>query len=162
MCIVRCRSHSSDGVTPLRRLNCLMKFRREQKPQSAEIFSTVSLLSIRRAADRVRENTGKVAIQRGPPVYCVEELDNGTDLHQLIVDPTGSITEERDDNLMEGSVAILLDGYRDESEGSGDALYFDYRAGKPPTRCKIRAIPYYQWGNRAPNQEMRVWLRVRQ
>lgn len=36
----------------------------------------------------VREDAGKVALQRGPIVYCLEEKDNGADLHLLSVDPT--------------------------------------------------------------------------
>lgn len=38
------------------------------------------------ASECVREDIGKAAIMRGPVVYCLEEKDNGKNLHELLVD----------------------------------------------------------------------------
>src|SRR5690606_40928841 len=39
------------------------------------------------AHPKVLENAGKIALQRGPVVYCLEEVDNGKDLHNLVISP---------------------------------------------------------------------------
>jgi uncharacterized protein len=113
-----------------------------------------------RSNSNVREYAGKVAVQRGPVVYCAEEVDNGKGLQELVVDPTAKTILEHDNSLMEDTRIIYLTGYRDKAEG--DALYFEYEADKDFVPCRIRTIPYYQWGNRGDGQEMRVWLRVKQ
>ena len=49
------------------------------------------------ASERVREDIGKAAIMRGPVVYCLEEKDNGKNLHELLVDTEiqASVSEEK-------------------------------------------------------------------
>ncbi|MFW6312670.1 MAG: glycoside hydrolase family 127 protein [Spirochaetota bacterium] len=114
-----------------------------------------------RANPSVPELAGKVAIRRGPIVYCVEDTDNGADLHQLVVEPEVPVRDLRDDALVAGSVVLNVSGYRDAQPVSEGALYDPYRPDSL-SECTIRAIPYYQRGNRDGAQEMRVWLRVRQ
>jgi uncharacterized protein len=109
---------------------------------------------------RVRENAGKVAIQRGPIVYCVEEFDNGADLHALVLDAKREATVRPDGSIVPGSVSLELAGYRETSPDGDDALYAEYGNGPKREPCVIRAIPYYQWGNRKKKQEMLVWLRL--
>ena len=46
-------------------------------------------LLLMEADEKVREDAGKVAVLRGPIVYCLEEVDNGKDLHLLEVNPDG-------------------------------------------------------------------------
>jgi DUF1680 family protein len=134
--------------------------RRWKKDDWVELDMDMEVRFIR-ANDRIRENAGKVAIQRGPMVYCVEECDNGESLHELLVDPAAPVRLERDGALVPGTVVISIDGYRDRAAAGHDLPYFDYEAAGRPTRLRMRAIPYYQWGNRAEDQEMRVWLRVK-
>lgn len=109
---------------------------------------------------RVREDAGKVAIQRGPVVYCVEECDNGADLHALVLDPKREAKVIPDGSIVPGSVSLELSGYREHSPDGDDALYADYGNGPRRDPCAIHAIPYYQWGNRKKKQEMLVWLRL--
>ena len=105
-------------------------------------------IRIIRANSRVREDTGKVAITRGPFVYCLEEADNGRDLHLLRLSPHPKFKLESD--------CITANAYREEQ--SGNALYFDYR--KPRERLqRIRLIPYYNWANRGEG-EMQVFIRI--
>jgi DUF1680 family protein len=112
------------------------------------------------ASVRVREDAGKVAIQRGPVVYCVEERDNGADLHALVLDPKREATAIYDGSIVPGSVSLDLAGFRETSpEGDGDP-YAEYGDGPAREPCVIRAIPYYQWGNRDKGREMLVWLRL--
>jgi DUF1680 family protein len=109
-----------------------------------------------RPHSRIAELAGKTAVMRGPLVYCAEEVDNGKDLHNLLLDTSltaGASTLERTDT----GVVLQLPGYR-ETEHT-DALYGDFRQEDVGEERTITLVPYHQWGNRKPGQEMRVWLR---
>ncbi len=109
------------------------------------------------ADSRVREDIGKVAVMRGPVVYCLEEVDNGKDLHLLSLDVNAEpkVTErEIAGTKIQG---ISLSGFRQEPvymEGRGL-----YRVVKEIKRNPVQLpfIPYYTWANRGEN-EMRVWV----
>lgn len=108
----------------------------------------------------IRADAGKAAIVRGPLVYCVEETDNGAPLASLSLGDIAerNLTERFDASLLGGCVVVEADGQRvDESAWSADRPYQPYRPESTPAR--IKAIPYYLWGNRQPG-EMAVWLRT--
>lgn len=108
----------------------------------------------------IRQLEGRVAIQRGPIVYCLE----GTDHNNIILDriqvDAGSIaagftTEFRPD-FLGGVVVIHGKGELIDDAGWENALY-----RSQPSRMKnidLLAVPYCVWDNREPG-EMRVWLR---
>lgn len=106
----------------------------------------------------IRENIGKVAVARGPIVYCLEEQDNGKDLHLLLVDTK---SEAKVNTLsIQGVNAnqISLAGKRMKPGDStelykkvSDELFVD---------TQLTYIPYYMWANRSEN-EMQVWTRKR-
>ncbi len=103
----------------------------------------------------VREDAGKVAVQRGPIVYCLEEADNGKDLHRLLLPAQSEFTARWQPDLLGGVVTLSCKGLRE----SGDAsrLY----STQPPTAEEEREltfIPYYVWANRGEG-EMTVWVR---
>lgn len=108
------------------------------------------------ADSRVREDAGKLAVMRGPFVYCLEEADNGKDLHLLSLNPKSEArVEEREigGNRIKG---ITLWGFRREPvHVEGQGLY--RIAGKVQERqVPLHFIPYYAWANRGEN-EMQVW-----
>lgn len=108
------------------------------------------------AHPEVRANLGKVALKRGPLVYCFEEADNGPLLGALSVS-TAAKPDVRIEETAWGPVAVVeTSGWREEPEPFGDALY--KRAGKAKRPVALRAIPYYLWGNRGEG-EMTVWIR---
>lgn len=112
------------------------------------------------ADPRVREDLGRVAVTRGPVCYCLEQADNGENLHLLRVDP-GDIDRAivRDIEICgQKMCALELDGYRLELPDEGSPLYADYA---PPREspAKLKFIPYYAWANRGKG-EMSVWVRV--
>ena len=109
-----------------------------------------------RANRRVREAAGQLAVARGPIVYCLEEADNGPELHLLRLDPTGPTETERAEICGERIVAVTTAGVREADEPEG-ALYARHRP-EEPTPVRLRWIPYYTWANRGEN-EMRVWCR---
>lgn len=105
----------------------------------------------------VRENIGKAAIVRGPIVYCMEEKDNGSDLHLCMLNKDTSLTIADCDIDGNKAIKIIADGkrYCDETSSS---LY--YEAGDRQIRdTKLSFIPYYMWANRGEN-EMQVWTRL--
>ena len=109
------------------------------------------------ASTAVREDIGKAALTRGPLVYCLEEADNGKNLHLLSVKAENSF-EISDGKICDTFIKkITAQGVR-ENEQSVDGLYgpLTARRGSDVT---LTYIPYYTWANRGEN-EMQVWTRI--
>ena len=101
----------------------------------------------------VRSNCGRVALQRGPLVYCLEETDNGPKLHDIAV-PRGAELETKPASDLPGGI-VTLTGTAFRRDDRGDDLY---RADPSEYReTRIRAVPYYARANREPG-EMLVWV----
>ena len=92
------------------------------------------------AHERVAEDRGKVALERGPLVYCVEGFDNDGSALDLVVPERARIEVEHLRDLLGGVTVLRLSG--------------EDRAGRPR---RIMAIPYYAWSHRGTG-EMAVWL----
>lgn len=106
------------------------------------------------ANDLVKADFGKVAIQYGPSVYCIEEQDNGKNLHQLFVKCDGAVKLERCEICGEQDIRILVPGLRVRHKGSG--LYHEI-TDVTAEDVELTFIPYRLWNNRGEN-EMRVWV----
>jgi len=107
----------------------------------------------------LRYNAGRLALQRGPLVYCIEEIDNGSKLASLSIKADGTFTTEQNDQLLPGAVVLVGEGYRDAEVVEADELYSAASIPQPEA-AEIRAVPYALWGNRTPG-EMSVWVRYR-
>lgn len=111
------------------------------------------------ASSRVREDTGKAAVVRGPITFCAEEADNGRDLHlfRLDLEARSGIQAAMED-LQGFSVMTLRVPALKEIPAQSHALYSEY---VPPVQEKtaLRFIPYFAWANRGVG-EMRVWFRM--
>jgi len=110
---------------------------------------------------KVRADAGRVAIQRGPVVYCLEEVDNGGTLNGICLPRGAKLRATFEPDLLGGITVITGSAKRhDESKGKADELYRATPLGKPARLrpAKIKAVPYCVWDNRAPG-EMLVWLR---
>ncbi|HJA92959.1 MAG TPA: glycoside hydrolase family 127 protein [Candidatus Eisenbergiella merdipullorum] len=115
------------------------------------------------ADSRVREDIGRAAVTRGPIVYCLEEADNGRDLHLCVLPEDVKTAEEKGDILGVPVVKVTADGLRQKPEPGPDdpkqELYHMYR--KPGyNAAKLIFIPYFTWANRGEG-EMQVFVRVR-
>jgi DUF1680 family protein len=104
----------------------------------------------------IRETVGKVALQRGPIVYCLEEADNGNNLHQLWIDPDHEGHSFYCSELLEGLQIIEMPAFRLGGDNWGDQLYQANIANKLE-KTTARFIPYYAWANRGSG-EMQVWV----
>ncbi|WP_077065060.1 glycoside hydrolase family 127 protein [Gracilibacillus massiliensis] len=112
-------------------------------------------IKVVRANPKVRENAGKVALQRGPIVYALEELDNAEDLHAIKLDLTEKINA-RSDATINGIPFLEGNGVR-EKLSTPNLYTFDQKIEQE--RITWRAIPYSYWGNRGKG-EMIVWTRT--
>ena len=100
-----------------------------------------------KCSNLVRANNGKVAVMRGPVVYCIEEADNGKNLQLLKLCENPDFKYEKP--------FIIAKGTREKIDNS---LYCEYK--KTDTEdCLIKFIHYSQWGNRGEN-EMSVYIRI--
>ena len=107
------------------------------------------------AHPHVRQDAGHIALQRGPVVYCLEGVDNGHDLSDVILPRSAKLTTKFEPALLGGVVVIKGKAQRrDLAEWAGKL----YRPVRPALRSvAIKAIPYAAWANRAPG-EMVVWI----
>ncbi len=114
------------------------------------------------ADERIVDDYGRVAVQRGPLVYCLEQLDQpaGVSLSSVALDlrPTATqFHEEHRDDLLGGVTVLQHKGAVLEKPASQNALYFRYTPEAPRSReIQLTFIPYYAWANRA-GTPMQVW-----
>lgn len=94
-------------------------------------------------------DSGKVAIMRGPVVYCLEGVDNGPNLRDIRIDKKGEFTEKIDTDL--GVLALECKAYRRKPT---KALYAPMSNERIEITAKL--IPYYAFANRGES-EMQVW-----
>jgi DUF1680 family protein len=93
------------------------------------------------AHEKVQDDQGKVALARGPIVYCLEAVDQpGVDLFRLVLPPETDLRAEHRAGLL-GGVTVL----------QGNAL----ADGQRPVT--LTAVPYYAWANREKGA-MTVWV----
>ncbi|MCL5996474.1 MAG: glycoside hydrolase family 127 protein [Chloroflexi bacterium] len=110
----------------------------------------------------VSQTLGRVALQRGPIVYCLESVDNEQlPLDGIIVRGGVPASEmfmpEYRPDLLGGVIVLHGTGGLAGEQPWGNELYRNKTAQYKPVR--LTAVPYYAWDNRAPG-EMRVWLRI--
>jgi len=108
------------------------------------------------AHPQVRQDIGNVALQRGPVVYCLEQVDNPVPLHRILLRREVKLEPHFEKNLLGGVTVIKGEAMVVDDLDWDDMLY-----RTEPSKLKpftITAIPYYAWANREPG-EMRVWIR---
>jgi DUF1680 family protein len=114
-------------------------------------------VEILEAHPAVRQAAGKVALKRGPVVYCVEEVDNGAGIFNVTI-PVETEFSVKKQELAGFKLPILKFPAKRRLAQDNEALYHpvnaDYEA------FEAIAIPYFMWANRGEN-EMTVWLKRR-
>ncbi|HET6486329.1 MAG TPA: beta-L-arabinofuranosidase domain-containing protein [Spirochaetia bacterium] len=117
-----------------------------------------------RADPRVAGNRGRVAIQRGPIVYCLEEADNGDNLAGIRLPQDAVLEASHRGDLLGGVTVIRTTGLSDAGERGAagstttDGELYSNRGAPRADRKELTFVPYYAWANRTPG-EMVVWVR---
>jgi len=107
------------------------------------------------ANPEVREDIGKVSLQRGPIVYALEEVDNGKNLPAVYLADDAELKAEYKEDLLGGVTVVKGSAYKLDKDSFGSSLY---STQKPEFKqIEIQAVPYYTWDNRESG-EMLVWL----
>jgi DUF1680 family protein len=99
------------------------------------------------ADPRVKANSGRVALMRGPIVYCLEGADNGGKVLNLALARDAKLTPEHRPNLLGG--VTVLKGQAIARSADGDKT--------AEKKVELTAIPYHAWNHRGPG-EMTVWI----
>jgi uncharacterized protein len=99
-------------------------------------------------------NRGRLALTRGPLVYCLEQVDNGPALDAVTVSSNADFVPEEQPDLPGGVLARSGPGFREQTRT--DVIYSDEPPATQP--IKVTAVPYYAWCNRGAG-EMLVWIR---
>ncbi|HEY5586575.1 MAG TPA: beta-L-arabinofuranosidase domain-containing protein [Ruminiclostridium sp.] len=99
----------------------------------------------------VQDNAGRVALQRGPIVYCLEGVDNGSNLREIAIDSALEIRMKFDNKI--GTHVLSCKGYRKDM----DKRFLYQPVCNNYKEQELRFIPYYAFANRGET-EMIVWI----
>ncbi len=109
------------------------------------------------AHPRVRQASGRVALARGPLVYCLESCDNPEGpLENLALPRKAPLEVLGKSRLGPGARALRFPAFRLETPRRKSDLYSLFRPRQTPVAAV--AVPYHLWDNRRPGS-MRVWIR---
>jgi DUF1680 family protein len=123
--------------------------RKWEKGDKVEIEFPMPVRSVV-ADERIRDDNGKIAIQRGPVVYCAEWPDNkDSSVLNIVLNKKTPFTAEFVPGLLEGTEVIKTSGFQTKRT-------LDGRIELLPEE-PVTLIPYALWNNRGAGQ-MIVWL----
>lgn len=139
-----CRSFTIDTEYTLRGGYALIE------GDSGEVNVTFDMpVTVLRANRKVHADAGRVAVMRGPIVYCAEEVDNGKDVRNLRIDIRSDFTSKESEFLLP---TLHTTAYQ---QPESDTLYSIAEDNWVETPLTL--IPYYAFANRGES-EMVVWL----
>jgi DUF1680 family protein len=102
------------------------------------------------ADERIKEDAEKIAVQRGPVIYCAEWPDNNTgNILNFVINREAPMTTEYVPSLLGGTEVIRTSGFQTQKTLDGKII-------KLPEE-PVTLIPYALWNNRGPGQMM-VWF----
>ena len=102
------------------------------------------------ADERIKDDNGKMAFQRGPVIYCAEWPDNDNgNVRNFIIKKDAAVTTEFVPSLLDGTQVIKTTGYQTKRTPDGRVEMLNEEP--------VTLIPYALWNNRGPGQMM-VWI----
>ena len=102
------------------------------------------------ANEKVKDDIGRFAFQKGPLVYCLEGPDNKDGAVQnIVINQQAVVKENYETNLLNGVMVLTGDGSATRRQTESNVLL--------KSDLQAKAIPYYAWANRGPS-EMVVWI----
>ncbi len=103
----------------------------------------------------LRDAAGKVAVMRGPLVYCLEQADNGENLHLITLPRDATFAEQPGQGVLRNTMLLTAIG---QKEAAGGSLLYSYGQKETLQPWPLTFVPYYTWANRQEG-EMTVWVR---
>ncbi|MBS1608979.1 MAG: glycoside hydrolase family 127 protein [Bacteroidetes bacterium] len=137
---------------PYKKENGYLVIEREWKKGDVIDYNMPMPVNFIAAGNQLKYDNDRIAIQRGPILYCVEGADNKEGVWNLIVPASTSFTTKQEQVLTEPVIALQGEALAAEPSKDGNSVIMQKRI--------ITAIPYYAWDNRGAN-EMQVWLPVK-
>ena len=104
----------------------------------------------------VRENAGRVAVERGPLIYCIEQPDQSGNLFDASL-TEGKFTSQYRADKLDGIIELKHAGRITEKPLSDEPLYQALPQARREAPLDLTLIPYYTWANRGP-AAMEVWI----
>ncbi len=101
-----------------------------------------------KANNKVEADRGRIAVERGPIVYCAEWADNDFDVLSIFVNQKPRFEVKERPELLEGIVQLTTDG---------QVLSYDDKGRLVARDVRLNLIPYYAWCHRGSGN-MAVWL----
>lgn len=119
--------------------------------KKGDVVEVVLPMEVKRivANANVKDDIGKVAIQRGPLVYCAEWVDNSGRTSNIVMPKDAKFSADYKTGTLNGVTIIKADVPVIEIAKNGQALN--------TTTKTVTAIPYYAWANRGEG-EMTIWF----
>ncbi len=140
--------------------NGYLQINREWHDGDVVTYKMEMPVQLMQASPNVRQTLGRVALQRGPLVYCLEGVDNDiAPLDRVAVSLNTKFKAAHKPDLLGGVVVLTGKATVLKNKAKDKSLY----AVAGPIQQKpvqITAVPYCTWDNRDPG-EMRVWLRLK-
>jgi DUF1680 family protein len=110
-----------------------------------------------KAHPKVEADIGRVALRRGPLVYCLEAVDNGGNVRNLVIPPEAQLNAQHRADLLGGVTVITGQAMALQRVTWPDQLYLPSASVPGVTHVPFTAIPYFANANRQPG-EMQVWV----
>jgi hypothetical protein len=134
--------------------NGYIKISREWK--SGDIITFDMAMPVERivASPKVQMDIGRVAIQRGPVVYCLEGVDNNDSVLDIALPRDSKLEPKHKPDLLNGVTILQGKALRRKHIDWENSLY---QSAPKDDEIEITAIPYHAWDNRSAG-EMAVWL----
>jgi DUF1680 family protein len=107
------------------------------------------------ANPEVQADIGRVALKRGPIVYCLEGADNAAPMHRIALPRSSAIEARFRSDLLSGVGTLSAPAVSVRAWEAGQ-LYGTEAPGLVP--IKLQAVPYSFWSNRE-SEDMSVWIR---
>jgi DUF1680 family protein len=141
-----------------------LALRRTWKPGDRVVLELPVAPRLTASNPYIRENIGKVAVERGPLVYCMEGLDQpaGSSVFDWVLRPgdgsRAAFSEEWKPDLLGGITVLRHRAARLPAAGTDAELYQAFRPEASGTPAgTITLVPYYTFHNRGTTS-MQVWI----
>lgn len=145
------------AIAPIQESRGYARLQRKWRPGDVVELSFPMPVRRVKAHPKVDADRGRVALQRGPLVYCLEAVDNEGHVRHLVVPPTARLSAQHRADLLGGITILQGPALAVHRATWPDQLYLASAEDPGITPTRFTAIPYFANANRQPG-EMEVWM----